>query len=317
MNMKRLTAISLALILALATFGMALAEEAIPACESGDVTGTVLSYDAATGQIVLLTENGTCTVSVDGEYDHPITGLFDDYFGADESESLTLASENLQGSVVWISDETTLLDTTDGDWVWVMDATEGESLIAGTSATITSLIENADGTLTVELAVEGETDPVYMTITDPDQIAYFLALYEAATLDFFLVQDADGNTYLSGVGDEVQAYHDDGMGFGVLAKFYSWAADTDMTVEELVSMFKGHTGLGLMFQDYGKPSMLGVGHIRQAQDGVESQSQNASNGKPDAGAEGKQNNSSKSDNHGKPESSGKPDSPGKSGKQCE
>ena len=76
------------------------------------------------------------------------------------------------------------------------------------------------------------------------------------------------------VGEQIAAYHEDGMGFGVLVKFYAIATesgeacenadgDCNISVEHLVEEFNDGAGLGNIMKDYGKPSMLGIGHVRQ------------------------------------------------------
>lgn len=87
------------------------------------------------------------------------------------------------------------------------------------------------------------------------------------------------------IGDQIAQYHEEGMGFGVLVKLYAMAeayeencaalepevdAETGetlacgFTAEELVEEFKGGTGMGQLFEEHGKPSLLGVGHVRKA-----------------------------------------------------
>jgi len=86
---------------------------------------------------------------------------------------------------------------------------------------------------------------------------------------------------------QIATYHEEGMGFGVLVKLYAMAeasveaclaptptpsAAADLTattceavtVEQLVSEFQSGTGMGLLFKEYGKPALLGVGHVRKA-----------------------------------------------------
>lgn len=90
------------------------------------------------------------------------------------------------------------------------------------------------------------------------------------------------------MAQEIAAYHEDGMGFGVLVKLYAMAeasqeacpttpsdpaapvdptaapACTAVTVDELVNSFRSGTGMGALFKQYGKPALLGVGHVRKA-----------------------------------------------------
>jgi hypothetical protein len=37
-----------------------------------------------------------------------------------------------------------------------------------------------------------------------------------------------------------------------------------VTVDELVTAVKGGTGMGTLFKQYGKPALLGVGHVKKA-----------------------------------------------------
>ena len=78
--------------------------------------------------------------------------------------------------------------------------------------------------------------------------------------------------------EQIAAYHADGMGFGVLVKFYAIAAESKaacegqsecvpLTVEELVSAFKSGVGIGNLFKDHGKPAVLGVGQIKNGNNG--------------------------------------------------
>lgn len=86
--------------------------------------------------------------------------------------------------------------------------------------------------------------------------------------------------------EQIATYHDDGIGFGVLVKLYAMAEDAvkacadlqaagvvvdptlpaceAVTVEQLVSDFQGGVGMGELFKTYGKPALLGVGHVRKA-----------------------------------------------------
>jgi hypothetical protein len=90
------------------------------------------------------------------------------------------------------------------------------------------------------------------------------------------------------IAEQIAQYHEDGMGFGVLVKLYAIAeasaeecaalddsgddeaaADeaeecTVVTVDELVEAVQGGTGMGQLFKEYGKPALLGVGHVRKA-----------------------------------------------------
>jgi hypothetical protein len=83
---------------------------------------------------------------------------------------------------------------------------------------------------------------------------------------------------------QIEMYHDEGIGFGVLVKIYAMAEASvqacldqptpavpdpnqvpcePVTVEQLVGEFQGGTGMGQLFKEYGKPALLGVGHVRK------------------------------------------------------
>lgn len=104
----------------------------------------------------------------------------------------------------------------------------------------------------------------------------------------------EGETPESGlgpIGEQIATLHEEGMGFGVLVKIFAIAeaakecapvvpAEGDapaadapageepacvyVTAEELVAAVKGGEGMGQLFKTYGKPAMLGVGHVKKA-----------------------------------------------------
>lgn len=86
--------------------------------------------------------------------------------------------------------------------------------------------------------------------------------------------------------EQIAMYHDEGIGFGVLVKLYAMAEDAvkacadlqaagvvvdptlpaceAVTVEQMVTELQSGTGMGELFKTYGKPALLGVGHVRKA-----------------------------------------------------
>lgn len=83
------------------------------------------------------------------------------------------------------------------------------------------------------------------------------------------------------VAEEVIAYHaggegdeEGGVGYGVLVKMYAIAAESEeacaaseepcsaVTVDELMEAYQSGTGMGQLFKLYGKPAVLGVGHMK-------------------------------------------------------
>ena len=159
---------------------------------------------------------------------------------------------------------------------------------------VTFLVDDGAGGTTTEM----------VTICDTSLIQGWQDSLNSLMVDWTL----NGEGTYSGAGDEIQTLHDDGMGFGVIVKFYAMAAQAQQTcadpsytpsetdtvdpcsvsVQSLVDEFNSGTGMGQLFKEYGKPAYLGVGHVR--------------NGTPDS--------------HGKPENTGKPDNPGNSDKPC-
>jgi hypothetical protein len=87
------------------------------------------------------------------------------------------------------------------------------------------------------------------------------------------------------VTDEAAAYHqgseeseEGGVGFGVLVKLYVIAAESQeacasaegscgVTVDELMEAYRSGEGMGQLFKLYDKPSILGVGHLKQGDKG--------------------------------------------------
>jgi len=99
-----------------------------------------------------------------------------------------------------------------------------------------------------------------MQVTDTDTAEKIAAALAQLAVDWNL----DGMGDLVQVSDQVAAFHEQGMGFGVLVKLYALANSTGIPVEQLVADFKAGTGMGELFATYGKPAKTGVGHVRQA-----------------------------------------------------
>ena len=76
--------------------------------------------------------------------------------------------------------------------------------------------------------------------------------------------------------EQVAAYHDAGLGFGVLVKLFSIASSAadeckltgtlcDVTIDSLIAQFQGGQGIGQLEKLYGKPEFLGIGQVRHNQ----------------------------------------------------
>ena len=260
MHVNRRLALLLALVLVLAVVVPAHAQGSDPPpCGGENVSGTVVGVDAETGVVTLDTgdELGPCTVTLDGDYDHPIVSLLGAHFGDVSAESLATALDDTQGFAVYDPDTET--------WTWVDPETEG-------AVGVTVVAENEDGTFTV--LVDGEE--VVVSVDDPETAEMLRDALDTLAVNWDLGEDGS----VVQPGDEIAAYHEDGLGFGVLVKLYGMAAaleeacaDADpdepcgMTVDELVAAFQSGMGIGDLFKEYGRPSIVGIGHVKGKADG--------------------------------------------------
>lgn len=246
-------ALFLALALTLAAAGPVAAQESeVPPCEGDSVSGTVVAVDEATGEVTVYTASGLCTVTLDGDYDHPIVALLGSYFGDVSSGSLTTALEATQGCAAYDPDSEA--------WTWA-DCDDEDAV------TVTVVGENDDGTFTA--LINGEEARV--SVEDPEVAERLSRALQKLVVEWKVAEDGT----VVQPGDEIAAYHEDGLGFGVLVKLYAIAAASQeacgdeestepcgVTVEELVAAFQSGVGLGDLFKEYGRPSILGVGHVR-------------------------------------------------------
>jgi hypothetical protein len=223
-----------------------------PPCEGEGVSGTVVAVDEETGEVTIDTGEGLglCTVTIDGEYDHPIVSLLGSYFGDVSADDLAAALEDTQGYAVY--------DPVTDEWTWTDGDAEG-------AVAVTVIAENEDGTFTV--LVDGEE--VIVSVDDPEVADSLREALGTLSVDWGL----DGEGGLVQPGDDIAAYHDDGLGFGVLVKLYAMAAALEeacadaeepcgATVDELVAAFQSGMGLGDLMKEYGKPTILGIGHVK-------------------------------------------------------
>ncbi len=254
--MKKIRALGilLVLVLALTLVGVASAQDGTgdgdpPPSEPTTITGTVIAVDPIAGTVTILQDDGnTVEISLaSGEYDHPIVELLAAYFGTDYAGDWAAALETL--------------NTTDG--------------------VVTEVVDNGDGTWTLIYS-----DSTTGTTDDPELVQ---TLTDAlAALEVSIEVETDGTTNemtLPDTGSDIAAYHDSGIGFGELVKVYAIAeasqaaceaeaADSGadpataepcgVTVDDLIAMLQGGMGMGQLFALYGKPALLGVGHVRKA-----------------------------------------------------
>jgi hypothetical protein len=240
--------------LTLLVFGNVAAQESDPVepielgeCQNGEVSGIVVGVDELESGIAIVTiyysddegDNGLCTLTVeDVTSGHPIMVLLGRFYGDVSAEQL---ADALDVSQVCLAE-------VDGDLTLVECEVEHDFKA--------SVIYYDDGFLTV--LIDGE--PVEIEVDEDLEFGQIVDALETLTVDWELL---DG--VLVQTKDEIAAYHEDGLGFGVLVKLYSMAEENeDVTIDDLVEMSAGGYGMGELFAIYGKPSFLGVGHVRQA-----------------------------------------------------
>ena len=251
--MKTKVVLGFILILALAFPGAALAKPAsLDACTGDTVSGIVVAVNETTGEITFYTDDGTlCTVVKNlEEYDHPVIDLLGQYF---EKVSLEELSANLETLQTWV-----LFDPITTSWEFATEADTG-----AVSAMVVAVTDNLDGTYEIVLLVEGEDEPQTIVTTDPALYQEYLdnLLSNAAVLD--LITDEAGNVFVNDGAEQIGAYHDEGMGLGVLVKLFAMADAYGVPVDELITRFRDGEGIGQLFNDesLGKPDLLGVGHV--------------------------------------------------------
>jgi hypothetical protein len=249
------------IVLSLGTVGVAFAQEEPVETQ---VEGVVVSVDEEAGTVDILQADGT-TVTValpEGEYEHPITQLLAEYFGGSDAEDYAAALEELEmdGSVVVDVDESV---DDEGNPVWEVTLADGN----------------------------------VATVTDPEAAQALLDALEVASVDLN-VTDEGGVLTAEDIGEQIEEYREMGLGYGDLVKIYAIAQESQeacqaeeeeaeaggedvpvadggevieepeepcgVTVEELAQMLVDGYGMGQLFKDYGKPALLGVGHVRKA-----------------------------------------------------
>jgi len=287
MKTKTKVVLGFILILALAFPGAALAKPAsLDACAGDTVSGIVVAVNETTGEITFYTDDGSlCTVVKNLEgYDHPVIDLLGQYF---ENVSLDELSANLETLQTWV-----LFDPITSSWGFATETDAGAA-----SAMVVEVTDNQDGTFEIALLVEGVDEPQIIETTDPALYQEYLdkLLSAEATLD--LITDEAGNVFVSDGAEQIGAYHDEGMGLGVLVKLYAMADAYGVPVDELITRFKNGEGLGQLFKDesLGKPDLLGVGHVFNAL----GKNPGHPDGKDNPSVTNKADKSKKNDNPGK------------------
>lgn len=277
MRAKLTPIIVLALVVGSFSTAFAQTDEILP-CGGENVAGTVIGVEDQT--VIVETDGGTlCSVTLSGEFEHPIVELLGNYFGDVSVESLAEALGSLE-TMITCEDEACDFAGEGGE---------------GTAARVISVTDNGDGTWTIEVAVEvdGGEEEIKTIITGDEDVANaYMEALNSLVVEWDLSEGEEGASTVVTVGDDIAAYHDDGIGFGVLVKVYAIAAAANescgeemaapgegeegedggacgATVEEIMTLLDEGAGMGQLFQEYGKPSLLGVGHIRQLMNGNE------------------------------------------------
>jgi hypothetical protein len=233
----------------------AFAEDDLPECTGDRVAGIVVAVDPVTGIVTIDQGDGQlCTVMAGGDFDHPIVALLGSFFGEVSAENLTAA---LEATEVWV----------------VCTATSGACELAeeGTQDAVSGRVVEVNGD---ELVVELEGGNVTVQTDDADLLAGLEEALAALTVDWTLQQGEDGPTVVD-AGDQIAALHEDGMGFGVIVKLFAIASESQeacddgngdtpcgVTVDTLAEAFETGMGMGQLFEEFGKPAILGVGHVR-------------------------------------------------------
>lgn len=289
---KKFLIFSLVLIFVLSVSSAVFAEEGtteIPACTGEQVEGTVVEFDLENQTATIDTGDGLlCMVSFNDDFGHPITTLLGNYF---ETFNLEDYADDLAATEVCLV-EVVLEETTEPVEEPAEEPTEespvmyevytGEGDCPGMMGKVVG--KNEDGTFLFDT---GETEPVSMLMNE-ESASLLGGILDNLMVNWGLNEDG---SYM-GVGDQIGAYHDDGFGFGVIVKLYGMAmasieacmteepvtgdgaAADEPTVEEtcgldvaeLFQMFEDGTGMGQLFKLFGKPSLLGVGHVRHDKD---------------------------------------------------
>jgi hypothetical protein len=248
-TLKRATLIVLAMAVMFPA-GLAFAAgspDGVTACTGDNVQGKIIAVDE-NGVITIDTGAGICTVTLNGNYNHPIVTLLGTYFGDIQAGDLSNALQNVQGCAT--------VSGTSGTWADCSD-----------QGAVPVQFVSFDGSILTAIII-GSGETITIPISDTTVAASITQALADLTVNWIL----DGNGDLVQVSDQIAMYHDEGIGFGVLVKLYSLANASGVPVADLIAAFKGDPsagtsgkGLGQLFKEYGgKPPLLGVGQVRKA-----------------------------------------------------
>ena len=213
--------------------------EEIGPCPGENVTGTIVGIDE-NGVVTIDTGDGQCTVTLTGDYSHPIVELLAEFYGEIELSTYEDSLNNAEGCAV--------ISGSEGTWSECGDDTEAIQVTA---------YDEENNTFTAIVLSTGET--ITLTVEDEAVVDELKATLDELTVDWEL--DGNGDVVLT--SDQIAAYHDQGLGFGVLVKLYALSSSSGVPVEDLIAEFEAGTGMGELYALYGKPDQTGVGHVRQ------------------------------------------------------
>lgn len=262
-KLTRLTAAALLLGASLMTT-TAFAADPVPPCPGTEVSGTVVAIDMTTNTVTIDTgAGGLCTVTiqaVEGASGQPIVQLLGQVF---DRIHIAALGTTLMDTQAWL-----VFDTSTNTWS-VGQQTDPGAVVGQ----LISVTPNADGTFTLLYKVEGQTDPVSIVTSDTALADRLTADLAALKVQWSLLEGIAQDS-----GQQIAALHEDGLGFGVLVKFFSLAQKSmegctttspetptcGVTVQQLVDAFRSGTGIGLIFKEFGRPDFMGVGQARQS-----------------------------------------------------
>lgn len=256
--MKKYQSLFVLIVLIMATFMIAKTTQAqgVSACSGGQVNGTIVAVDETTATVTVDTGGGAaCTVTLSGNTDHPIASLLGKYFGDISAASLTEALTATNGCA----------HVSGGAGAWASCDSPGAIPVQVISA-------NPDGTFTAQMTnPDGSITTIILTVEDVAALENLNQALAKLAVNWTLDESGD----LVQVSDQVMAYHEAGVGFGLLVKLYSLSNASGIPVADLLAQFQAGTGMGDLFKTYGgKPAETGVGHVKQAVNTQTTQSNN-------------------------------------------
>lgn len=249
---KKFTAMLIAIILVFSLATTVLAEDEIPTCTGEQINGTVVGYDAELNLVTIDTGEELCTVTLsegDQDYGHPITTLLGNYFNNMTEENFNF-EEALASTEVCVN----LVEGSTDEYELFVPA-EGEE--CPFTATVTQ--DNEDGTFQVVIGEGEEAEEITLTVEDPEAAEGLSGSLENLVVDWGLNEDGS----LEDAGNTIGELHDSGVGFGVIVKLYGIADASGISVEELIAEYQAGASIGELFDKYGKPALVGVGHVRK------------------------------------------------------